>query len=52
VAPTDTDHKQLTTIDSTLLQWIYSTISIDLLATAMEKGSMTMATYNHLTAIF
>lgn len=52
LAPTDVDHEQWTTIDSTVLQWIYSTISFDFLATIMEKGSTTMDTRNRLTATF
>ncbi|XP_057445147.1 uncharacterized protein LOC130737405 [Lotus japonicus] len=51
-APTDPAHEQWQTLDSTVLQWIYSTIFFDLLATIMEKGSTAMETWNRLAAIF
>ncbi|MCI10601.1 hypothetical protein A2U01_0031695 [Trifolium medium] len=35
-APTDVEHEQWTTLDATVLQWIYSTISTDLLTTILE----------------
>jgi len=37
-ASTDASFEMWTTLDSTVLQWIYSTISLDLLTTIMEKG--------------
>jgi len=37
-ASTDASFELWTTLDSTVLQWIYSTISLDLLTTIMEKG--------------
>lgn len=40
------------TLDSIVLQWIYSTISIDLLTTILEKGSTAMAARNCLADIF
>ena len=42
-ASTDASFEMWTILDSTVLQWIYSTISFDLLTTIMEKGSTTMA---------
>ena len=50
--PSDVDHEQWTTLDSIVLQLIYSTINFDLLATVMEKGSTVMATLNRLATIF
>jgi len=49
---TDTSFEMWTILDSTVLQWIYSTISFDLLATIMEKGSTAMAAWKRLTGIF
>ncbi|XP_073225734.1 uncharacterized protein [Cicer arietinum] len=41
--PATDDEKELwTTLDATVLQWIYSTISSDLLATIIEPDSTTM----------
>ncbi|MCI15704.1 keratin type I cytoskeletal 9-like, partial [Trifolium medium] len=51
-APTDANFEMWTTLDSTVLQWIYSIISFDLLTTILEKGSTAMATWNRLTDIF
>jgi len=45
--PTDTssaEFEQWTTLDSTVLQWIYSTISTDMLTTIMEPDSTAMET--------
>ncbi|MCI27776.1 hypothetical protein A2U01_0048976, partial [Trifolium medium] len=44
-APTDASFEMWTILDSTVLQWIYSTISFDLLTTIMEKGSTAMAAW-------
>ncbi|MCH92648.1 polynucleotidyl transferase [Trifolium medium] len=49
---TDADFEMWITLDSTVLQWIYSTISIDLLTSILEKGSTAMAAWNCLTDIF
>ncbi|PNX84391.1 hypothetical protein L195_g040451 [Trifolium pratense] len=51
-APTDANFEMWTTLDSTVLQWIYSTISFDLLTTILEKGSTAMAAWNRLAGIF
>ncbi|XP_045824307.1 uncharacterized protein LOC123916808 [Trifolium pratense] len=51
-ASTDASFEMWTILDSTVLQWIYSTISFDLLTTIMEKGSTAMATWNRLANIF
>ncbi|MCH84998.1 hypothetical protein A2U01_0005837, partial [Trifolium medium] len=51
-ASTDADFEMWTILDSTVLQWIYSTISFDLLTTIMEKGSTVMAAWNRLANIF
>lgn len=51
-APTDADFEMWTTLDSTVLQWIYSTISLDLLTTILEKGSTAMAAWQRLANIF
>ncbi|XP_050909762.1 uncharacterized protein LOC127123604 [Lathyrus oleraceus] len=46
------EYEQLTTLVFIVLQWIYSTISIDLLTTIMEADSTNIETWNHLTDIF
>ncbi|CAJ2670962.1 unnamed protein product [Trifolium pratense] len=51
-ASTDASFEMWTILDSTVLQWIYSTISFDLLTTIMEKGSTAMAAWNRLAGIF
>ncbi|XP_073223430.1 uncharacterized protein [Cicer arietinum] len=52
-APATDDEKELwTTLDATILQWIYSTISSDLLATIIEPDSTAMEAWNRLTNIF
>ncbi|GAU39490.1 hypothetical protein TSUD_279110 [Trifolium subterraneum] len=51
-APTDANFEMWTVLDSTVLQWIYSTISFDLLTTIMEKGSTAMAAWNRLAGLF
>lgn len=51
-ASTDANFEMWTILDSTVLQWIYSTISFDLLTTIMEKGSTAMAAWNRLADIF
>jgi hypothetical protein len=53
--PTDTssaEYEQWTTLDSTVLQWIYSTISTDLLTTILEPDSTAMEAWNRLADIF
>ncbi|XP_057451801.1 uncharacterized protein LOC130743572 [Lotus japonicus] len=49
---TDASYARWATLDSTVKQWIYSTISFDLLATVMEKGSTAMATWNRIASMF
>lgn len=49
---TDANFEIWTTIDFTVIQWIYSTISIDLPTTILEKGSTDMAIWNLLVIIF
>ncbi|PNX60943.1 hypothetical protein L195_g052195, partial [Trifolium pratense] len=51
-APTDVEHEQWTTLDATVLQWIYSTISTDLLTTILEPNSTAMEAWNRLKDIF
>ncbi|XP_057426202.1 uncharacterized protein LOC130719600 [Lotus japonicus] len=51
-ARTDASYARWATLDSTIKQWIYSTISFDLLATVMEKGSTAMATWNRIASMF
>ncbi|XP_057451955.1 uncharacterized protein LOC130743745 [Lotus japonicus] len=49
---TDASYARWATLDSTVKQWIYSTISFDLLATVMEKGSTAMTTWNRIASMF
>ncbi|XP_058771930.1 uncharacterized protein LOC131645313 [Vicia villosa] len=49
---TDAKHEQWSTLDSTVLQWIYSTISTNLLTTILEPNSTTMEAWNRLENIF
>ncbi|CAJ2655295.1 unnamed protein product [Trifolium pratense] len=51
-APTDVEHEQWTTLDAVVLQWIYSTISTDLLTTILEPNSTAMEAWNRLKDIF
>ena len=51
-APTDAEHEQWTTLDATVLQWIYSTISTDLLTTILEPNSTAVEAWNRLEDIF
>ncbi|XP_050875918.1 uncharacterized protein LOC127079577 [Lathyrus oleraceus] len=46
------EYDQWTTLDSIVLQWTYSTISIDLLAAILEPDSIAMTTYSRLADIF
>ncbi|XP_020242629.1 uncharacterized protein LOC109820848 [Asparagus officinalis] len=51
--PTTDDEKDLwLTLDAAVLQWIYSTISSDLLHTIMETDSTAMEAWNQLRDIF
>jgi len=53
--PTDTSSAEFehwTTLDSAVLQWIYSTISTDLLTTILEPDSAAMEAWNRLADIF
>jgi len=53
--PIDTysaEFEQWTTLDSTVLQWIYSTISTDLLTIVLEPNSTIMEAWNCLADIF
>ncbi|XP_050909641.1 uncharacterized protein LOC127123468 [Lathyrus oleraceus] len=49
---TDVNHEQWSTLDATILQWIYSTISTDLLTTILEPNSTAMEAWNRLEDIF
>ena len=51
-SPSDLDYEQWVTLDATVLQWIYSTISIDLLRTIMQRGSTAQETWTRLANIF
>ncbi|XP_058762377.1 uncharacterized protein LOC131635756 [Vicia villosa] len=51
-AVTDTKHEQWSTLNATVLQWIYSTISTDLLTTILEPNSTAMEAWNRLENIF
>ncbi|XP_024630280.1 uncharacterized protein [Medicago truncatula] len=51
-APTDVEYEQWTTLDATILQWIYSTISTDLLSTILEPNSTAVEAWNRLADIF
>jgi len=53
--PEDTssaEYEQWTTFDSTVLQWIYFTISTDLLTTILEPDSTAVEAWNRLADIF
>ncbi|XP_045830888.1 uncharacterized protein LOC123922186 [Trifolium pratense] len=50
--PTDASFEMWTILDSTVLQWINSTVSFDLLTTIMEKGYIVMVAWNRLADIF
>ncbi|KAL6576801.1 hypothetical protein OROMI_011077 [Orobanche minor] len=51
--PETDDEKELwSTLDATVLQWIYSTISNDLLTTIIESDSTAMEAWNRLRDIF
>ncbi|XP_050897491.1 uncharacterized protein LOC127104352 [Lathyrus oleraceus] len=49
---TDANHEQGSTLDATILQWIYSTISTDLLTSILEPNSTTIEAWNRLEDIF
>ncbi|MCI37879.1 polynucleotidyl transferase, partial [Trifolium medium] len=54
-SPADTfsaEYEQWTTLDNTFLQWIYSTISTDLLTIILEPDSIGMEAWNRLADIF
>ncbi|XP_057425919.1 uncharacterized protein LOC130719312 [Lotus japonicus] len=51
-AVTDPTYDQWATLDSIVLQWIYSTISLDLLSTVMEPNSTALAAWERLADIF
>ena len=51
-SPSDPDYEQWVTLDATVLQWIYSTISIDLLRTIMQRGSTAQEIWTRLANIF
>lgn len=51
--PTTDDEKELwSTLDATVLQWIYATISNDLLHTIIEPDSTAMNAWDRLRDIF
>ncbi|XP_050919012.1 uncharacterized protein LOC127136508 [Lathyrus oleraceus] len=45
---TDANHEQWSTLNAIVLQWIYSTISTDLLTTILELNSTAMEAWNRL----
>jgi len=49
---TDDEIELWATLDATVLQWIYSTISSDLFATIIEPDSTAMEAWNRLNNIF
>ncbi|XP_074315134.1 uncharacterized protein LOC141651316 [Silene latifolia] len=49
---TDDEKEQWETLDATFLQWIYSTITTDLLETVIESDSTAMDTWNRIADIF
>jgi len=51
-APTDAEHEKWTILDVTVLHWIYSTISTDLLTTILEPNSTAVEAWNRLVDIF
>ncbi|XP_048501536.1 uncharacterized protein LOC125497875 [Beta vulgaris subsp. vulgaris] len=52
-APSTDDEKELwSTLNATVLQWIYSIISNDLLTTILEPDSTAMAAWDRLHDIF
>lgn len=49
---TDPTYDQWATLDATVLQWIYSTILVDLLTTIMEPGSTSLDAWMRLVDHF
>lgn len=49
---TDNEKELWSTLDATVLQWIYLTISNDLLATSLGRDATTMEAWNRLRDIF
>lgn len=49
---TDAENELWLTLDATVLQWIYATISTDLLHTIIEPASTAMEAWNRLRDIF
>ncbi|XP_060200155.1 uncharacterized protein LOC132628389 [Lycium barbarum] len=52
VSKTDAEKELWSTLDATVLQWIYATISTDLLHTILEPDSTAMEAWNRLRDIF
>jgi hypothetical protein len=50
--PTAAEYEQWNTLDGTILQWIYSTISTDLLTIILEPNFTAMEAWNRLADIF
>lgn len=50
--PTDLDDSMWRRLDGAVKQWIYYTISTDLLQTILTKGSTALETWNRLQDIF
>ncbi|MCI08873.1 polynucleotidyl transferase, partial [Trifolium medium] len=46
------EYEQWTTLDSTILRWIYFTISTDMLTTILEPDSTALGDWNRLADIF
>ncbi|XP_057452331.1 uncharacterized protein LOC130744160 [Lotus japonicus] len=49
---TDPTYELWITLDATVLQWIYATISIDLMTTIMEPDSTALTAWTRLADIF
>ncbi|CAL5213658.1 unnamed protein product [Lathyrus oleraceus] len=49
---TDPTYDMWATLDATVLQWIYSIISVDLQTTIIEPGSTTLASRKRLANLF
>ncbi|XP_029128942.1 uncharacterized protein LOC114916434 [Cajanus cajan] len=52
VPQTEEEKELWSTLDATVLQWIYATISHDILQTILEPDTMAMEAWNRLRDIF
>ncbi|XP_057440105.1 uncharacterized protein LOC130731969 [Lotus japonicus] len=48
----DPSYEKWATLDATVLQWIFSTISVDLMTTIMEPNSTALTAWTHLVELF